>query len=68
MSSTLLLPHAHSFVIGPAVINTHTEIDLKDEHDNGHRLDNGCVIKVEVEFGAIDLELFSFTYNFRELT
>jgi len=23
MSSTLLLPHAHSFVIGPAVINTH---------------------------------------------
>ncbi len=24
MSSTLLLPHAHSFVIGPAVINTHT--------------------------------------------
>ena len=22
-SSTLLLPHAHSFVIGPAVINTH---------------------------------------------
>ena len=24
MSSTLLLPHAHSFVKGPAVINTHT--------------------------------------------
>ena len=24
MSSTILLPHAHSFVIGPAVINTHT--------------------------------------------
>ena len=23
MSSTILLPHAHSFVIGPAVINTH---------------------------------------------
>jgi hypothetical protein len=23
MSSTLLLPHAHSFVKGPAVINTH---------------------------------------------
>jgi hypothetical protein len=24
MSATLLLPHAHSFVIGPAVINTHS--------------------------------------------
>jgi hypothetical protein len=26
MSSTLLLPHAHSFVIGPAVINTHSAL------------------------------------------
>jgi hypothetical protein len=30
MSSTLLLPHAHSFVKGPAVINTHTHI--KEHH------------------------------------
>ncbi len=32
MSSTLLLPHAHSFVIGPAVINTHTVIGTAVKH------------------------------------
>ena len=35
MSSTILLPHAHSFVIGPAVIkHTHT---LKHTHTHTHR-------------------------------
>ena len=42
MSSTLLLPHAHSFVKGPAVINTHTG---KQEERRGKRKGAGTINK-----------------------
>jgi len=37
MSSTILLPHAHSFVIGPAVINTHTGSAVRGVRMGGGR-------------------------------
>jgi len=73
----LTTPHHSSTTPASALLSTSVEtrfsIGLLMQPGNragrlDHRLDNGCVIKVEVEFGAIDLELFSFTCNFRELT
>jgi hypothetical protein len=49
MSSTLLLPHAHSFVKGPAVINTHTAPTFPvDENILGFdvTVDNSIIVQV----------------------
>jgi hypothetical protein len=45
-----------------------SEIKLTHVDHDGYHLHDGDFIEVVVEFGDTDLELFSFTYKFRELT
>jgi hypothetical protein len=44
------------------------ELDLNDKGNKCYHLENECLINVEVQLENVYLDVFSFTYSFRELT
>ena len=57
--STLLLPHAHSFVKGPAVINTHTRFLLNLDNKALDSLYKKWSIKLDRFTDKINVSLFT---------